>query len=54
MEAVRVVVAAALVLGLTFAVRAADGKKDDSIKAKLVGTWEAEKGKGLVKGSTVR
>jgi uncharacterized protein (TIGR03066 family) len=54
LNAPRVVAAVALVLGLSLTVRAQDHKKADAIKARLVGAWEAEKGKGLVKGSTVR
>src|SRR5258707_1260374 len=56
MNAVRLALAGALVLGLAFAARAEDkdDKKADSVKEKIVGTWEVEDGKGLPKGSKVR
>jgi uncharacterized protein (TIGR03066 family) len=56
MNAPRLAVVGILLFGLAFAVQAGDKdkKKDDSIKTKLVGTWEAESGKGLPKGAKVQ
>ncbi len=42
MNALRLVLAGALVVGLVGLARADD--KDDKVKSKLVGTWEVEKG----------
>src|SRR5437764_15407077 len=56
MNAVRLALAGVLVLGLAIAARAADkdDKKADSVKDKIVGTWEVEEGKGLAKGTKVQ
>jgi uncharacterized protein (TIGR03066 family) len=56
MNAMRLALVGALALGLAFAAQAQDkeAKRDDSVKAKLVGTWEVESGKGLRKGAKVQ
>jgi uncharacterized protein (TIGR03066 family) len=56
MKATRLALVGILALSLAFAAQAQDkeAKKDDSVKAKLVGTWEVESGKGLPKGAKVQ
>jgi uncharacterized protein (TIGR03066 family) len=51
----RSVVAVILLLGLVCTARTddKDDKKADSVKAKLIGTWQVEKGVGLPVGSRV-
>jgi uncharacterized protein (TIGR03066 family) len=53
MHTMRLVMAGMLVFGLAFTARAddKDDKKTDSVKAKLVGIWQVEKGKGLPRGA---
>jgi len=60
MYAARFALVGILMLGLMFVARAGDKDKDkgdkkgDSIKDKLVGTWEAQKGKGLPPGTRIQ
>jgi uncharacterized protein (TIGR03066 family) len=58
MKSVRLAVAAVLVLGLAFAARGDNkdkgDRKGDSIKDKLVGTWELEKGQGVPLGARMQ
>jgi uncharacterized protein (TIGR03066 family) len=56
MNATRLALVGILALGLAFVAQAQDkeAKKDDSVKAKLIGTWEVESGKGLPKGAKVQ
>jgi uncharacterized protein (TIGR03066 family) len=55
MRTKRTIAAVMLLFGLVCTARAddKDDKKTDSVKAKLVGTWQVEKGKGLPEGSKV-
>jgi uncharacterized protein (TIGR03066 family) len=56
MKSVQLAVAGIFMLGLAVAAWAddKDDKKSDSIKSKVVGTWEVEDGKGLPKGATLQ